>query len=104
MTAAGRGREERRGGSAPAPRSSPLCAHPLPKPATPVPVPQGGPWTPEIPWLLAPARILRTPAPESALRRQGAPCELPIPATRRPLPRPRWGREGGAGGHAGPEP
>ena len=75
VTAAGRGREERRGGSALAPRSSPLClrlcAHPLPKPAAPVPVPPGGPWTREIPWLLAPARTLRTPAPRARYAARG---------------------------------
>lgn len=38
------------------------------------------------------AQTLLAPSPGRGLRRQGAPCERPIPATRRPLPQP--GRDG----------
>lgn len=92
---------ERRLGSAP--RSAPLClrlcAHLLPSVPSPAPGPPGRPQTPGP---FSDSLNPNSPSPDSALGRQGAPCERPIPATRRPLP--RTGRERGAGGHAGPGP
>lgn len=105
MTAAGRGREERRLGSRlcallRSASGSALIYYPC-LPLLPQD-PQVGPRPLQIPRLSTPVWTLLASSPGSVLRRQGAPCELSIPATRRPLPPPRWGREGGAGGHAGP--
>lgn len=93
MTAAGRGREKR-GGLALAwclaPLCLRLCAHLLPKPPAPAPGPAAGPQS-----------IPDSPNPVSVQRRQGAPCERPILATRRPLPRPRRDGTGAPGAMRG---
>ncbi|KAG8523539.1 Kv channel-interacting protein 2, partial [Galemys pyrenaicus] len=53
------------------------------------------------PGLFVPARTLPAPSPGSTSRRQGAPCERPIPATRRPLPRPKRDGSGAPGAMRG---
>lgn len=55
----------------------------------------------QVPGLSAPVPTLPARSPCSALRRQGAPCERPILATRRPLPLPRRDGSGAPGAMRG---